>query len=103
MCIRDRHQPGSSTTQKDAVILRCLPGNEAGTTGGNNFISNDPANDAAGAVLRTGDKEIAFPLVEATQGNNAYDVSRLMKDSGNVALDVGCLLYTSPSPRDRTR
>ena len=52
-------------------------------------MSNDPANDAAGAVLRTGDKEIAFPLVEATQGNNAYDVSRLMKDSGNVALDVG--------------
>jgi len=47
------------------------------------------SNDAAGAVLRTGDKEIAFPLVEATQGNNAYDVSRLMKDSGNVALDVG--------------
>src|SRR4051794_13083795 len=47
------------------------------------------SNDAAGAVLRAGDKELALPLIEATEGNNAYDVSKLMKETGNVTLDVG--------------
>ena len=31
------------------------------------------SNDAAGAVLRAGDKELALPLIEATEGNDAYD------------------------------
>src|SRR4051812_23987983 len=47
------------------------------------------SNDAAGAVLRAGDKELALPLIEATEGNNAYDVSKLMKETGQVTLDVG--------------
>jgi citrate synthase len=47
------------------------------------------SNDAAGAVLRAGDKELALPLIEATEGNDAYDVSKLMKETGNVTLDVG--------------
>src|SRR3954447_546084 len=47
------------------------------------------SNDAAGAVLRAGDKELALPLIEATEGNNAYDVSKLMKETGNVTLDGG--------------
>ena len=27
----------------------------------------------------------------------------IMRDENAVVLDIGCLLYTSPSPRDRTR
>jgi len=46
-------------------------------------------NDATGAVLHAGDKELAFPLIQATEGNDAYDVSTLMKETGNVTLDVG--------------
>ncbi|GAA1232492.1 MULTISPECIES: citrate synthase [Oryzihumus] len=45
--------------------------------------------DATGAVLRAGDKELAFPLVQATEGNDAYDISKLMKETGNVTLDSG--------------
>ena len=47
------------------------------------------SNDAAGVVLRTGDKELQLPLVESTQGNDAYDISKLMKETGNVTLDPG--------------
>ena len=31
------------------------------------------SDDAAGAVLRAGDKELALPLIAATEGNNGYD------------------------------
>src|SRR5664280_639031 len=47
------------------------------------------SNDAAGVVLRTGDKELQLPLVESTDGNNDYDVSKLLEETGNVTLDVG--------------
>ena len=47
------------------------------------------SNDTAGAVLRTGDKELQLPLVESTEGNDAYDISKLMKETSNVTLDVG--------------
>jgi citrate synthase len=47
------------------------------------------SNDAAGAVLRAGDKELVLPLIAATEGNNAYEISKLMKETGNVTLDVG--------------
>jgi len=47
------------------------------------------SNDTAGAVLRTGDKELQLPLVESTDGNNAYDISKLMKETHNVTLDAG--------------
>ena len=40
-------------------------------------------------VLRTGDKELQLPLVESTEGNNAYDVSQLLEETGNVTLDPG--------------
>ena len=72
-------------TRKDAVIPRCLPGNEAGTTGGHYFMSND----TAGAVLRSGDKELACPLVESTEGSDGYDISKLLKETGRVTLDPG--------------
>ncbi|MEO8519544.1 MAG: citrate/2-methylcitrate synthase, partial [Dermatophilaceae bacterium] len=47
------------------------------------------SQDTAGAVLRTGDAELQLPLIESTDGNNAYDISKLMKETGNVTLDVG--------------
>ena len=47
------------------------------------------SNDTAGVVLRTADKEMQLPLVESTQGNDAYDISKLMKETGNVTLDPG--------------
>ena len=47
------------------------------------------SNDAAGAVLRAGDKELALPLIAATEGNDAYEISTLLKETGNVTLDPG--------------
>ncbi|HET7476651.1 MAG TPA: citrate synthase [Dermatophilaceae bacterium] len=41
------------------------------------------------AVLKAGDAELSLPLIKATEGNNAYDVSALMRQTGNVTLDVG--------------
>ena len=46
------------------------------------------SNDAA-AIFTTGDKELTFPVVKATEGNDGYDVSSLLKQTGNVTLDVG--------------
>ncbi|TQJ49691.1 citrate synthase [Phycicoccus sp. SLBN-51] len=47
------------------------------------------SNDVAGATLKTGDKELSLPVVEATEGNDGYDVSKLLKETGNVTLDIG--------------
>jgi citrate synthase len=47
------------------------------------------SNDGAGATLRAGDKELPLPLVKATEGNHGYDVSKLLKETGNVTLDTG--------------
>jgi len=47
------------------------------------------SNDVAGATLKTGDKELSLPVVEATEGNHGYDVSKLLKETGNVTLDIG--------------
>jgi citrate synthase len=41
------------------------------------------------AILRTGDKELACPLVHATEGSDAYDISKLLKETGQVTLDPG--------------
>ena len=43
----------------------------------------------AGATLRAGDKELELPLIKASEGNNGYDVSKLLKVTGNVTLDSG--------------
>ena len=37
-------------------------------------------------------------LANVIAGNEAYEV-----DDGSIAMNNNCLLYTSPSPRDRTR
>jgi citrate synthase len=45
--------------------------------------------DTADAILRTGDKELVCPLVHATEGSDAYDISKLLKETGRVTLDPG--------------
>ncbi|HET7304080.1 MAG TPA: citrate (Si)-synthase, partial [Segeticoccus sp.] len=45
-------------------------------------------NDS-GATLRSGDQELELPLVEAVEGNDGYDISPLLKETGRVTLDVG--------------
>jgi citrate synthase len=51
--------------------------------------SNDISKDTADATLRTGDKELVFPLLRATEGSDAYNVSTLLKETGRVTLDPG--------------
>ncbi|AKU17653.1 citrate synthase [Luteipulveratus mongoliensis] len=41
------------------------------------------------ATFKAGDKELEFPLLPATEGNAGYDISSLMKETGNTTLDVG--------------
>ena len=45
--------------------------------------------DTADAILRTGDQEFACPVLHATEGSDAYDVSKLLKETGRVTLDPG--------------
>jgi citrate synthase len=47
------------------------------------------SNDGASATLKAGDSELSLPLVKATEGNHGYDVSKLLKETGNVTLDIG--------------
>ena len=47
------------------------------------------------AILTLGGKSYRFPVVEGSEGERAIDISNLRAQT--------CLLYTSPSPRDRTR
>jgi citrate synthase len=47
------------------------------------------SNDVAAATLKTGGSELPLPLVKATEGNHGYDVSKLLKETGNVTLDIG--------------
>ncbi|XVX21239.1 citrate synthase [Actinomycetota bacterium] len=42
-----------------------------------------------GAKLVAGDKTLDLPLVPATVGNNGYNISALLKETGNVTLDNG--------------
>ncbi|HCQ19683.1 citrate synthase [Dermacoccus nishinomiyaensis] len=41
------------------------------------------------ATFTADDKELEFPIVEAVEGCSGYDISALMKETGNVTLDVG--------------
>jgi len=54
----------------------------------NYFMSIDTA-DKADAVLRSGDQELNCPLARATEGSDAYDVSKLLKETGRTTLDPG--------------
>ncbi len=44
------------------------------------------ANDG---LLRSGDLEVTLPGVPATEGNNGYDVSNLLRDTGDTTYDSG--------------
>ncbi len=44
---------------------------------------------ADSAKLVIDDKPVELPLVEATQGNNGYDVSKLLATTGDTTYDVG--------------
>jgi citrate synthase len=44
---------------------------------------------AAPATFQVRDKELSFPLVKATEGNNGYDISALLKETGDTTLDIG--------------
>ncbi|HSF98694.1 MAG TPA: citrate/2-methylcitrate synthase, partial [Ornithinibacter sp.] len=42
-----------------------------------------------GAILSAAGKQLDLPLLRATEGNGGYDISTLMKETGNVTLDGG--------------
>src|SRR5688500_19520138 len=42
-----------------------------------------------GATLSAEGKQLDLKLVEATEGNSGYDISALLKETGNVTLDGG--------------
>ena len=42
-----------------------------------------------GATLNAAGKDLDLPLVPATEGNSGYDISALLKETGNVTLDGG--------------
>ena len=42
-----------------------------------------------GATLSAAGKQLDLSLVEASEGNNGYDISALLKETGNVTLDGG--------------
>jgi citrate synthase len=44
---------------------------------------------AAGATFQVRDRELRFPLIKATEGNNGYDISTLLKETGDTTLDIG--------------
>ena len=43
----------------------------------------------SGATLAAGDKTLDLKLIGATEGNGGYDISALLKETGNVTLDGG--------------
>ena len=43
----------------------------------------------AEATLNYGSESLPLPIVQANEGNNGYDVSKLLKDTGNVTYDPG--------------
>ena len=40
-------------------------------------------------VLKYGDLELDLPIVEATQGNNGFDISKVLAQTGTTTLDPG--------------
>ena len=57
------------------------------------------------AKLELDGKAYTFPVVVGSEGEHGVDISTLRQQTGHITLDdgysnTGCLLYTSPSPRD---
>ncbi|HHU37860.1 MAG TPA: citrate synthase [Propionibacterium sp.] len=41
------------------------------------------------ATFSAGEKNLELPFVQATQGNNGYDISKLMAQTGDTTFDIG--------------
>jgi citrate synthase len=46
-------------------------------------------DSSAGATLTAAGKTLDLPVVKATEGNDGYDIAKLLKETGNVTLDTG--------------
>ncbi|MDO5503260.1 MAG: citrate synthase [Actinomycetia bacterium] len=46
-------------------------------------------DSTAGATLHAGDTTLDLGLIQSTEGNGGYDISALLKQTGNVTLDTG--------------
>ena len=55
----------------------------------NEEVNGLMSNDVVGAVLSAGDAELTLPLVGSSEGSDGYDISKLLKVTGRVALDPG--------------
>ena len=44
---------------------------------------------AENAELRIGDKTVALPIIQGSEGERAIDISKLREQSGFIALDPG--------------
>ena len=40
-------------------------------------------------TLNSGGREVSLPYVQATEGNNGYDISALLKETGDTTFDIG--------------
>ena len=65
-------------------------------------------------VLQYPGGEYEMDIKQSTEGDSGFDISKLRNETGLVTFDPGytstgsteskiCLLYTSPSPRDRQK
>ncbi len=41
------------------------------------------------ATISAGDKNVELPFVQATQGNNGYDIGKFMAQTGDTTFDIG--------------
>ena len=74
------------------------------------LLFDSPAIDAGNSALSTDGRGLVravdFEFVDNASGSNASDIGAFelqTTDPLSIPLVVVCLLYTSPSPRDRTR
>ena len=84
---------GAKETASDRPVATDLRPAHEGT--------GDMTNDASdGATLAAAGTHLDLPLVEASEGNNGYDISKLLKETGNVTLDSGFVNTASCSSAD---
>ena len=70
------------------------------------FVRRDGGNTGTGSIDMTGNtlNNVAFPTSEQDVATKTYVDSNSAADKVSKSGDtMTCLLYTSPSPRDRTR
>ena len=128
MCIRDRDilKPGIklSRTQEGKIVKESKMGElfldmqmDAQEMSERDFIKTYSKKGFQAAELKRMHKEFNEEVVKEAvaqndafvvtggPGDNAQKVIAVIKDKGNGLKDAkkACLLYTSPSPRDRTR